>query len=135
VEIDHTTLACSFWFVGAHGLGAQANHVETAHQIDVDGALKTRQQMGAGFANRAFGGGNASAVDQATELAQALGFGDHRCSLLFVGNIAMHEHPAKFSGNGFAFFILHIGDHDFATVIGSATVLCLHPNRTHRRSR
>ena len=70
--------------------------------------------MGAGFANRALGGGDASAVDQAAEFAQALRFGNHRCRLLFIGNIAMHEHATEFGGDGLAFFVLHISDDDFA---------------------
>ena len=70
--------------------------------------------MWAGFAYRALSGGDASAVDQTRELAQALRFGDNRCGLLFVGDVAMHEHTAEFGGDGLAFFVLHISDDDFA---------------------
>ncbi|MDT4884745.1 hypothetical protein FQZ97_1209160 [compost metagenome] len=72
--------------------------------------------MRAVFAHGLFGRRDAGAVDQAHELAQGQGLGDHGLAVGFAAHVAFDKRAADFLGDRFAFFGLHVGDHDGAAV-------------------
>ena len=59
------------------------------------------------------------AIDQAHQLAHGHGFGHHRLAVGFLAHVTFDESRmafAKLLRDGFAFFSLHVGDHDLAAV-------------------
>ena len=62
---------------------------------------------------------DAGAVDQAHQLAHGHGLGDDGLAVGFLAHVALDESGVAFAevfGDGFAFFRLHVGNHDLAAV-------------------
>src|SRR5574337_364992 len=88
---DHPALAAGIGFVPAHGLGRQADHVEAAHQIDVDGAGEGLQLVGAFLAHHLLGRSDRGAVHQAPRAAHLHRRGEGAPGAVLVGHIGGDE--------------------------------------------
>ena len=115
---QHAALARGFGFVLAHGLGGQADHVEAADQVDRDRLGEGRQRVRAVLADGLHGRGDAGAIDQAHQLAQARGGGHDGLAVGFLADVALDEDTADVLRDLFAALDLQIGDDDLAAVRG-----------------
>ena len=68
---DHAAFAGGVGFALAHRLGGNADHVESANEVDVDDAREVGQLLRAVLVQHLFGDADAGAVDQALQAAEA----------------------------------------------------------------
>jgi len=115
---EHAALAAGLGRVAAHGGGGQADHVEAAEQIDLQGLGKQRQLVRAvfahGFGRRRYAG----AVDQTRQGAQLAGALHHRQPVGLAGDVAAHKHAADFMRQRLSGLNLEVGQQHPAAQAG-----------------
>src|SRR5574337_1460878 len=128
---DHSALAAGVGFVPAHDLGRQPDHVEAAHQVDLQGAGEALQAVGTLLAEHLFRRRHAGAIDQAVEAAEGFNGSSHcRLAAGRVGHVRGDEAGswAQFLGHLRAGLSIHVGqDHPPAALYQPAGGGCSEP--------
>ena len=100
--------------VGDHRLGGQTQHVDSAHQVDVDRPLVALERGGAVLgAGDPASGSDPGAVDADPQAAILLDRrGQRVADRLFIRHIGLDEPDIELFGERGALFLVEVGDHD-----------------------
>ena len=114
VDDDAALAVCAGFFL-CDGRGGEADHIEGADEVDVDGSCERVEAMRTFAADDFFGGCNAGAVDEPVQMAEGAEREiDGGLGVAFAGDISEREAGgrAQLGGESFAGCAIDVGDDD-----------------------